>query len=65
MEFLTVDDIAKRLKVHPVTVKRWLRDGKLGGILLGNRAGWRISEEDLAKFLDEQRKATQGGKAAA
>ena len=68
MEYLTVDDVAKRLKVHSATVKRWLRDGKLGGFLISDRTGWRVSEEDLARFIAEQRRAsqpTEGGKAAA
>ena len=60
MDYLTVDDVAKRLKVHPGTVKRWLREGKLGGFLVNDRTGWRVSEEDLARFVEEQR-----GKAAA
>ncbi len=59
MEYLTVADVANRLKVHPATVKRWLREGKLGGVLLGDRAGWRVSEEDLAQFLDGQRRVQQ------
>ncbi len=63
MEFFTVNEIAERLKVHPATVKRWLRDGRLGGIPLGDRAGWRISEDDLRTFLDRQRE--EGLKAAA
>ncbi len=59
MEYLTVADVANRLKVHPATVKRWLRDGKMGGVLLGDRAGWRVSEDDLARFLDSQRQTPQ------
>jgi excisionase family DNA binding protein len=65
MQFFTVNDIADKLKVHPATVKRWLREGKLGGILLGDRAGWRISEEDYARFLERQRAETDPRKAAA
>ena len=42
MEFFTVNEIAERLKVHPATVKRWLREGRLGGVPLGDRAGWRV-----------------------
>ncbi len=60
MEYLTVADVANRLKVHPATVKRWLRDGKMGGVLLGDRAGWRVSEDDLARFLESQRPTPQG-----
>jgi excisionase family DNA binding protein len=52
--YLTVAEVAERLKVYPGTVKRWLRDGKLVGVSLGDRAGWRISEDDLQRFLDSQ-----------
>ncbi len=52
MEYLTVDEVATRLKVHPRTVKRWLADGKLKGKLLGDRAGWRITESDLRRFME-------------
>ena len=59
MEYLTVADVANRLKVHPATVKRWLRDGKLAGVSLGDRAGWRIAEDDLARFLRQQSNVAQ------
>ena len=55
MGYLTVAEVAERLRVYPGTVKRWLREGKLVGIQLGDRAGWRIAEEDLAAFLDRQK----------
>jgi excisionase family DNA binding protein len=54
--YLTVNDVAKRLKVTPLTVRRWLNAGSLVGIQLGDRAGWRISETDLATFLDARRR---------
>ena len=30
-EFLTVKDVAVRLSVKPVTIYKWLREGKLKG----------------------------------
>ena len=54
MNYLTVAEVAERLKVYPGTVKRWLRDGKLAGVPLGDRAGWRIAEADLERFLHSQ-----------
>jgi len=51
MEYLTVDEVAGRLRVHPRTVKRWLAEGKLRGKLLGDRAGWRVDEADLRRFM--------------
>jgi excisionase family DNA binding protein len=56
MEYLTVSEVAKRLKVTPLTVRRWLNAGSLAGIQLGDRAGWRITETDLQTFLDSRRR---------
>ncbi len=55
MGYLTVAEVAERLRVYPGTVKRWLREGKLVGVQLGDRAGWRIAEEDLEAYLARQR----------
>jgi excisionase family DNA binding protein len=55
MGYLTVAEVAEQLRVYPGTVKRWLREGKLVGVQLGDRAGWRIAEEDLAAFLESQK----------
>ena len=52
MEGLTVTAVAARLKVSTLTVRRWLRAGSLGGSELDDRVRCRISEADLASFLD-------------
>jgi excisionase family DNA binding protein len=54
-ELLTVREVSEKLKVTPLTVRRWLRRGDLIGIQLGDRAGWRISEDDLDDFLRRRR----------
>lgn len=52
---LTVEEVAKRLSTSEETIRRWLRSGRLRGIRLGaTRAGWRITETDLAAFLQER-----------
>ena len=53
MKFYTAQDVANLLKVHQRTVTRWIHKGDLVGIKVGQR--WRISDEDLEKFLDERR----------
>ena len=67
VELLTVAEVAERLKVQPLTIRRWLKSGELAGIQLGDRAGWRISEDDLGRFLDQRRGpgGSATGKAAA
>jgi len=58
MEYLTANEVARRLKVHPRTVKRWLNAGLLKGKLLSDRAGWRVSEEELRRFMDNGEQGT-------
>jgi excisionase family DNA binding protein len=47
----TVDEAAEALKVHPKTVREWLRTKRLNGVLAGRF--WRIKESDLQAFLRE------------
>jgi excisionase family DNA binding protein len=58
---LTVATVAERLSVEAQTVRRWLRSGDLRGIALGGKSGWRITETDLAAFLESRRPKTGGG----
>jgi len=56
--FLTVQQVAERLQVHPDSVRRWIEAGLLKGYRLpGRRAGWRITEDALQGFLDKRRGA--------
>jgi excisionase family DNA binding protein len=50
----TTDEIAKLLRVHPQTVKRWLRAGDMRGALIADRTGWRVLGRDLQAFWDER-----------
>lgn len=59
--WFTVEEIAAILKVHEQTVRGWLRSGKLPGVSLSRRAGWRVAESDLNVFLGR----TEEGKIAA
>lgn len=48
-EMLTVEETARLLKVHPETVLRALRAGKLRGGKIGVQ--WRIARIDLNEYL--------------
>jgi excisionase family DNA binding protein len=52
IEWLSVDDIAKELNIHPDTVRGWIRDRKLRATKLGR--DYRIKRADLDKFLEER-----------
>lgn len=57
---LTVRQVCERLQVSDQTVWRWIKSGKLPALSLGGKAGYRISPDDLDRFLE-----TRVGKAAA
>jgi excisionase family DNA binding protein len=59
--FLTVEQAAEKVKMHPDTIRRLLRDKQPPGVKLGKRQ-WRISEDSLKTYLQrsEQAEATGG-----
>ena len=50
-EWLTVEQVSNELSIHPVTVREWLRSGRLAGKKAGRRK-WRVQRRDLQEFLD-------------
>jgi excisionase family DNA binding protein len=46
---ILAEDVARELKVSPITVKKWLRKGALRGYKFGNR--WRTTQRDLDTFV--------------
>jgi excisionase family DNA binding protein len=65
-QWLTVQQIAEALQVDGQTVRRWLRSGELRGVLLSDKAGWRVRPEDLEGFLRSKGwEPGDAGKAAA
>jgi excisionase family DNA binding protein len=51
---LTVKETAARLRLNPETIRRWLRQGRIRGTLMGSdRGGYRISESEIAKIAAE------------
>ena len=48
--FLTTEQVANILQVHPFTILKFIRGGKLKGIKLGRV--YRIKESDVHEFLD-------------
>lgn len=44
-EFLTVDEVAQRLRYKPATIQGWLRTGRLHGTKVGRE--WRIAAREV------------------
>lgn len=55
-KLLTSEQVSKILQVHPFTVLKYLKAGKLKGIKLGRV--WRIRESDVERFLEERSMAS-------
>ena len=49
-EILTAEEVAKYLRVHPYTVKRLARAGKLPGFKVGGQ--WRFQKEAIDKLIN-------------
>jgi len=48
----TTEQIADILQIHPLTVLKYIKNGKLKGIKLGRV--YRIRDSELQKFLDQE-----------
>lgn len=49
--FFTTEQVANILQVHPFTILKFIKEGKLKGIKIGRV--YRIKESDVKKFLGE------------
>jgi len=49
---MTVDEVAKYLKLHPLTVRRLARENKIPCFKLGRQ--WRAKRELLDRWLEEK-----------
>jgi excisionase family DNA binding protein len=60
-ELLTVPEIAAWLKLHPETVRSWLRRGKLHGMRVSDSMGWRVPASEVDRFIQEALQADGKG----
>jgi excisionase family DNA binding protein len=51
---LTVDEVAQRLRLHPITVRRHIRSGRLPATRIGRSV--RVKEEDIEKTIEPPKK---------
>jgi excisionase family DNA binding protein len=56
-EFLTVEDVAARLKVKEKTVRDWIGRGTLEAYKLGKE--WRIRRDHLDRHIEDRRVSAQ------
>jgi excisionase family DNA binding protein len=53
-DFLTVEEVAKTLKVVKITIYRYIKAGKLDAYKIGKE--YRIKKEELDRFLQNSKK---------
>ncbi|MBI4376729.1 MAG: helix-turn-helix domain-containing protein [Elusimicrobia bacterium] len=51
---LTVEDVARRLRLAPYTIRKWVRLGRLPAVRLGDRR-IRFMSEAVDRWVREQR----------
>jgi excisionase family DNA binding protein len=51
-KFFTTEQVANILQVHPFTILKFIKEGKLKGVKLGRM--YRIKESDVKAFLEER-----------
>ena len=44
----TVREVANELKIHHVTITKWIREGRIKAVKVGS--SWRISQEELDRL---------------
>jgi excisionase family DNA binding protein len=49
-DYYTVDQVSIMLNIHPKTIQRYIREGKLRAAKVGK--GWRITGHDLSTFIE-------------
>jgi excisionase family DNA binding protein len=58
---LTVKEVAELLHVHPNTLRRWSKDGRIRAYRIAPRGDRRFKQEEIVRFLAElNAKASDG-----
>jgi excisionase family DNA binding protein len=51
IQFLSIREVATMLKVHPETLRRWDKEGKLKSVRIGERGHRKYSKVKIEKLL--------------
>ena len=57
IEIYTIDEVAEALKLHPYTVRRLCREGKIPGVKFGGQ--WRFHKKAIDNILLTKQKKIQ------
>lgn len=54
-QYFSVGEISDQLGVSRGVIRRWIHAGELPALNVGGRAGFRVTREDLERFLTKKR----------
>ncbi|SMO73566.1 helix-turn-helix domain-containing protein [Melghirimyces algeriensis] len=57
IKLITPEKAGERLSVSPVTIRKWLRQGKLRGTKIFG-SGWRVREDEIDRFIKKTEEET-------
>ncbi len=58
-EVLTVKDIAEYMDIHPMTIYKYVKDGRIPAFKIGS--SWRIRRDSIQKWIKENEQQKKGG----
>ena len=58
-QVMTVKEIAEYLDVHPMTIYKHVKGGKIPAFKIGT--SWRIRRDSIKKWIEENEHKNQGG----
>lgn len=56
---MTVKEIAEYLDVHPMTIYKYVKEGKIPAFKIGT--SWRIRRDSIQKWIKESEQKLEGG----
>jgi excisionase family DNA binding protein len=57
-DYYTVEQISEMLDIHPKTIQRYIREGKLRATKIGK--SWRVTGHDISVFMESNRNEMPG-----
>ncbi|MFV0363005.1 MAG: helix-turn-helix domain-containing protein [Suipraeoptans sp.] len=56
-DYYTVEQVSELLNIHPKTIQRYIREGKLPAAKLGK--SWRINGHDLSVYIESNKSSSE------
>ena len=58
-DILTIKDVADYMDVHPMTIYKYVKNGRIPAFKIGT--SWRIRRDSIKRWIEENEHQTNGG----